>query len=191
MANRLNEALQSALTRQLRDQFPNQTPQLQLLDQAAFATIQKLIKAGILSANHNTARTLYRASAGDTSKDDKHLKRLIEARSHQAQGEHKRRMAKVLKDGGFPTEALAPMREAVEIALQALALWRGYNAKTPRDPEWIDSVLIQTNLLPPENLSLIAALRQNDREDRRPPDESRTNELLARVASLLESAKSN
>ena len=104
----------------------------------------------------------------------------------------------VLKEGGFSTEALAPMRDAVETALQALALWQGHNTETPPDPEWIDSALVQTNLLPLENLSQITALREDDREDQHPPDESRTKELLAqgddllaRAASLLESAIRN
>lgn len=73
-----------------------------------------------------------------------------------------------------------------------------HNAETPPDPKWIDSVLVQTNLLPLEHLSLITALREDDREDRRPPDESRTNKLLAqgeslliRAASLLEATKGN
>ncbi len=198
VTDRLDDALQSALSRQLNDRFPDRTPQLKLLDRDTFATIQQLIGAGILSANQDTARTLYRASTEDAPKDDEHLKRLKEARNHLARGEHKRRMAKVLNEGGFSTEALAPMRDAVETALQALALWRGHNAETPPDPEWIDSALVQTNLLTLENLSLITALREDDREDRRPPDESRMNELLAqgdgllaRASSLLESPKGN
>ena len=59
-------------------------------------------------------------------------------------------------------------------------------------------MLVQTNLLPFENLSLITDLREDDRKDRRPPDESRMKELLAqgngllaRAASLLESAIGN
>ncbi len=192
VANRIDGALQDTLTRQLKEQFPEQTPQLQLLDRDAFASIRQLIEAGVLSTNQDTARTLYRASAEDGAKDDEQVKRLQMARNHLAQSEHKRRMAKVLKEGGFSVEALAPMGEAVETALQALSLWRGHNAETPLDLEWIDSVLVQSNLLPPENLSLIAALR----EDQHPSDESRTNELLtqsdgllSQAASVLESAK--
>ena len=57
-------------------------------------------------------------------------------------------MAKVLTEGGFAAEALAPMREAVEVALQALNLWQGHDADTPPVLSLIDSVLVQTNLLP-------------------------------------------
>ena len=198
VADQLDNALQSDLAQHLRDQFPDQTPQLQLLDQATFATMQQLIESGVLSANKDTARTLYRTSDEGRRKDHENEKRLDEARNHLAKSEHKRRMAEVLKEGGFPREALIPMGEAVETALQALILWRGHNTKTLQDTEWIDSVLVQTNLLPPENLSLITALRAHDQKDSRPPDEIRVNELLAqsdellaRAVSILASAKGN
>ncbi len=134
VADRLDDALQSALSRQLNDQFPDQTPQLKLLDRDAFATIRQLIEAGILSTNQDTARTLYRATAENAPKDDEHLKRLKEACNHLARGEHKRRMAKVLKEGGFSTEALAPIRDAVETALQALALWQDQKSRNAAGP---------------------------------------------------------
>ena len=194
VAARLDDALQSTLTRQIKERFPGKTPQLKLLDRDTFAIIQQLIGAGVLSAHQDSARILYRASTDDGPKDDELLKRLNEARNQLAQSEHKRRMAKVLEEGGFAMEALAPMRDAVETALRALALWRGHNAETPPHPEWIDSALVKTNLLTPENLALIAVLR----EDQTPSDSSRTKELLAqgngllvRAASLLEAARSN
>jgi superfamily II DNA/RNA helicase len=192
VAERLDDALQSSLTRQLLELFPEQTPQLQLLDRDAFETIRQLIEAGVLNANQDTARTLYRAPATGSTKDDGHSRRLSEARDRLAQSEHKRRMAKVLTEGGFSTEALVPMREAVETALQALTLWRGHNAETPPDLGLIDSTLIQTNLLPAETSSLVARLR----EDQPARDEVQAGELLtqsdrllSQAASALESAK--
>ena len=186
VADQLDDTLQDDLARQLRDQFPNQTPQLQLLDQAAFAAIQQLIEAGVLSANQNTARILYRAPVEGRQKDHENLKRLNDARNHLAKSARTRRMAGVLKEGGFPMEALTPMGEAVETALQALALWQGHNAKTLRDSEWIDSVLVQTNLLSPENLTLITALRK----DQHPANEPRINELLTQGNKLLSQVSS-
>ncbi|MFQ5661493.1 MAG: SNF2-related protein [Gammaproteobacteria bacterium] len=191
VADRLDDALQSSLTRQLQEQFPGRTPQLKLLDRDTFATIRQLIDAGVLNANQDTARTLYRAPAADRPKDDGQSRRLSEARNRLAQGEHKRRMAKVLTEGGFSTEALVPMREAVETALQALTLWRNHNAETPPDLGLIDSTLIQTNLLPAETLSLVARLR----EGQPARDEVQTGKLLtqsdrliSQAASVLESA---
>jgi len=192
VADRLDDALHSALARQLQAQFPDQTPQLKLLDRAAFATIQQLIEAGILNANQDTARTLYRVPAADRPKDDAQSRRLTEARNRLAQGEYKRRMAKVLTEGGFCAEALAPMREAVETALHALTLWRGHNAETPPALGLIDSTLVRTNLLPTETLSLVACLRKDQPEW----DDAQANNLLtqsdrilSQAASVLESAQ--
>jgi hypothetical protein len=192
VANRLDDVLRNTLTRQLQEQFPDQTPQLQLLDREAFATIRQLIEAGVLNANQDTARTLYRAPATDRPKDDGQSRRLTEARNRLAQGEHKRRMAKVLADGGFAVEALNPIREAVETALQALTHWQGHDAEASPDLELIDSMLVQPNLLPEETLSLIPLLRDEQSE----MDEARagklltqSDSLLSRAASILESAQ--
>ena len=184
--------MQNTLARQVQEQFPDQTTQLKLLDRDAFATIQQLIEAGILNANQNTARTLYRAPATNRPKDDGQSRRLTEARERLAQGEHKRRMAKVLTEGGFSTEALVPMREAVETALQALTHWQGHNAETPPTLGLIDSTLVQPDLLPNETLPLISLLRDEQTE----LDEARacklltqSDSLLSRAASVLESAQ--
>jgi ERCC4-related helicase len=186
VADRLDDVLQSTLTRQLQEQFPDQTPQLQLLDRDAFATIQQLIEAGILNANQESVRTLYRAPATDRPKDDGQSRRLTEARDRLARGEHKRRMAKVLTAGGFPMEALVPMSEAVETALQALTHWQGHNAEALPDLGLIDSTLVQPNLLPNETLSLISLLRDEQSE----MDETRAGKLLTQSDSLLSQATS-
>ena len=184
VADRLDDALQSTLSKQLQEQFPDQPPQLQLLDREAFATIQQLIEAGVLNANQATARTLYRAPAAGRPRDDGRSRRLAEARDHLAQGEHKRRMAKVLTEGGFSTEALVPMREAVETALQALTHWQGHNAEVPPTLGLIDSTLVQAKLLPGETLSLVSRLR----EDQSAHDETQAGKLLTQGDSLLSQA---
>jgi hypothetical protein len=192
VADRLDDALQSTLTRQLQEQFPDQTPQLKLLDRDAYATIRQLIKAGILNASQETARTLYRTPAAEKPSNDKQSRRLTEARDHLAQGEHKWRMAKVLREGGFEAEALVPMREAVEKALQALTHWQGHNAGTPPDPGLIDSALIQTNLLPAETLSLVTCLREEQSARAEGQTDillTQSDSLFLQTASILESAQ--
>ena len=101
-------------------------------------------------------------------------------------------MAKVLTEGGFAAEALAPMREAVEVAMQALNLWQGHDADSPPALSLIDSVLVQTNLLPAETLSLVARLR----EDQPATDDvqavdllTQSDRLLSEAAALLRSAQ--
>jgi hypothetical protein len=186
VADRLNDTLQSALARQLQEQFPDQTPQLKVLDRDTFETIQQLVKTGILNASQASARTLYRVPTADRPEDDGQSRRLAGALEHLARGEHKRRMAKVLADGGFTVEALAPMREAVEISLQALIEWQGHNCGTPPDLKLIDSVLVKTNLLPAENLSHIARLRDEQSEW----DEVHAGEFIRQSESIFSQAAS-
>ncbi len=107
VTERMDEAMQEALNYQISQQFPDQTPQLKLLDKEAYATIQQLIKAGILSANSDNARTLYQASETGKPKASALSKRLSEARKHLTQSEHKQKMATVLANGGFAIEAIS------------------------------------------------------------------------------------
>ena len=186
VADRPDDTLRSALARQLQEQFPDQTPQLNVLDRDTFETIQQLVKAGVLNASQASARTLYRAPTADNPEDDGQSRRLAEALDHLVQGEHKRRMAKVLMDGGFTVEALVPMREAVEISLQALTRWQGHDIVTPPDLSLIDSVLVKTNLLPPENLSRIARLRDEQSEW----DEAHAGKLILQGENLFSQAAS-
>jgi superfamily II DNA/RNA helicase len=191
VTDQMDDALQNDLTRQLQQRFPDHPPELKALDRNTFATIQALVEAGILHASQNAARTLYRASAVNRPDDDGRSLRLSEAREHLARGERKRRMTKVLVEGGFIVEALAPMREAVDIALAALILWQGHGAETPPEAELIDSVLVQTKLLPAKTLSYITRLRDEQID----LDETQTGKLLtqgefifSRAASILDPA---
>jgi hypothetical protein len=191
VADQLDATLLSDLTRQLQEQFPDQPPQLKTLDRDTFATIQALVEAGVLNASQDDVRTLYRAPTANQPNDDGRSSRLPEARKHLVRGERKQRMAKLLAQGGFIVEALAPMREAVDIALLALTLWRGHNAETPPDPDLIDSMLVQTKLLPAETLAYITRLRDEQIE----LDETHAAKLLAqsevifsRAVSILGSA---
>jgi len=191
VADRVDDALQSTLARQLQARFPDRTPQLQVVDRDAYATIRQLIEAGVLQANPDTARTLYRAPAADRPTDDGQSRRLTEARDRLAEGERRQRMAQVLGAGGFATEALAPLREAVETAVQALALWQGHEAETPPALGLIDSALVQKKLLPAETLALVARLR----EELPAVDEAvagtlltQGERLLSRAAAVLASA---
>ena len=186
VANRMDNELQSALGRQLKARFPEETPQLQLLDRGTFKTIQQLIEAGVLHANAAAVKRLYRNPAMDAPKDDVRTRWLAEALTHLAQCNHRQRMAKVLSDGGFSVEALVPMHEAVEAALKALCLWRGHNTGTPPALGLIDSVLVQTNLLPAETLSLVARLREEQAE----ADEAQATRLLAQSDQLVFQAAS-
>jgi hypothetical protein len=192
VAERPDEALQRALLRHVQERFPDRRPHVKLLDRETFATIQELIEAGVLNVNRDSARTVYRAPAGEKPTDDGQSIRLAEAHDRLSQSEHKRRMAKVLTEGGFSTEALVPMHEAVETALQALTHWRGHDAGTLPTLGLIDSILVKTKLLPAETLSLVASLRENETKGDKAQASlllTQGERLLAQAAAVLASAK--
>ncbi|MDT8397076.1 MAG: DEAD/DEAH box helicase [Pseudomonadales bacterium] len=181
-------ALRSDFEQYFAEQFPGTAPRLQLLDRSAFAAIEQLIEAGILRRNATASKTLYRAPAGDGSKDEERVKRLAEARARLAGVEHKRRMAAVLAEGGFPREALTPLAEAVEGALEALLLWRGHASDPPPSAAIIDARLVKTGLLPAETPALLESLRR-DHSDRDEAEAGRQlkqgNGVIERVVSIL------
>ena len=181
-----NDNLYSDLERQLNNEFPKQTPQLKLLDRNAYSAIQELIAAGFLNINQESTRTLHRATVTDRPENDARAKRLTKALEHLAQSEHKRRMAQVLSQGEFSLEAIVPMREAVETALQALLLWQGQEIETPPALGVIEKRLVQENLLSAESLSLIALLREKQAER----EETNLGQLLEQSESLLVHANS-
>ncbi|MES9879775.1 MAG: DEAD/DEAH box helicase [Sedimenticola sp.] len=181
VTERMDEAMQEALNYQISQQFPDQTPQLKLLDKEAYATIQQLIKAGILSANSDNARTLYQASETGKPKASALSKRLSEARKHLTQSEHKQKMATVLANGGFAIEAIRPMSEAVETALHSLLIWQGHSADTETTTASIDSLLVEPKLLPAETLQLLSHLR----EDQPITDEKQAIQLLSQCDDLM------
>ena len=185
VAEPLHDKLRDALAVQLKQQFPDQTPELQTLDKAAFDTIEKLIEAGILNTGCKAIQVLYQAS--DEPVDNGSSLRLSKAREHLLSGAHKQRMASVLGDGGFSVEALVPMCDAVEIALQALMLWQeDYTGETPVDLASIDLKLIKTNLLPDETLPMITALREHPLVK----EETRATELLVQSKQIFMQASS-
>lgn len=184
VADRVDDHLHNALTQQLSQHLPGQTPQLELIDRTTYQTIQRLIEAGVLNANEGRVKNLHRTPALDTPQDDGRTKRAAKAREHLTGNKRKQRLANVLAEGGFATEALTPMREAVETTLQALATWLDLKREAPLPINLIDAELVKGGLLPTETLSLVISLR----DDQLDTDEKQAAELLSQGESLIEQA---
>lgn len=108
----------------LRRRFDGEPPVLELLDPAAFETLERLVESGVLSFPAKGRRVLHAAAPKPESGLER-TRRLAAARATFAQAERKLRMATLLAGGGFPIEALPALREAVETALQARAKLEG------------------------------------------------------------------
>jgi superfamily II DNA or RNA helicase len=164
VADQPDPAMRQSVERRIADQFPGQPLRLEVLDRATFETIQRLLAAGVLRAPADEVRTLHRSPslAGEAAAaGTERLKaaRLEAARRRFAQAQHKQRMATVLADGGFAVEALAPLTEAVEIALQSLAGALG-EAEAEKIPlGLVESRLAGEGLVPADTPALVARLR--------------------------------
>jgi hypothetical protein len=99
-------------------------------------------------------------------------------------------MARLLVDGGFASEALSPLRDALDAALSALLLWQGHESEASPDLEQIETQLVQHGLIPREDLDLLTWLRECGST----PDETeaaaraaRSNDLFTRITVRFES----
>ena len=185
VVDRLDDDLRELAEGQLEALYPEQTPRLQILDQAGYAAVQQLLEAGLLSINQEGVRRLYQP--GEEPKDEQGPRRQAEARELLGEGDHQRRMARLLCDGGFRLEALPPLRDALEIGLRALALWRGEPAEAPLELGRISSQLVGDGLLPAGTVPLITRLRDPSSWSAEQAQQlfEQGDELLERAASLL------
>ncbi len=161
VADRLDDTLNASLREAVVEHFPAPTPRMELLDRATFETLQRLIEAGILSAGPNAVHSLHRSPALASQRAGRDERRLLDARKLFAQAERKQRMARVLADGGFTVEAISPLKEGVETALQSLVHLLGEAHGEPIPLGLIESRLVNENLLPAETVSLVTRLRAN------------------------------
>lgn len=104
-------------------------PHLELLDQATFEAIERLVEAGVVQLAPAGRRLLHRSPALTDPQAVDRQRRLLRARQSFDRGEHKQRMATLLAEGGFPVEALPPLAEAVQAALLCLAHLAGVAAE--------------------------------------------------------------
>ncbi|GBE47422.1 ATP-dependent helicase HepA [bacterium BMS3Bbin12] len=159
VADRPDPALRRSVEQRLTEYFPGQPHRLEILDRDTFETIQRLLAAGILSVPADGVRTLHRSpslAGEDAAADRKHLEA---ARRRFAQAQRKQRMAAVLADGGFTVEALVPLAEAVEIALQSLAGTLGESGTGKIPIGFVASRLTDEGLVPGDAPALVARLR--------------------------------
>ena len=114
------DAIAAALHRSFGEAAP--PPAVEVLDRAAFAAIERLLAAGLLAHTAAGRRLLHRAASLEGRSGEERRRRLEQARELLEQARRKVHMAAVLAGGGFPLEALAPLREGIEIGLRAMVL---------------------------------------------------------------------
>jgi superfamily II DNA/RNA helicase len=173
--------LEHDLDQQIKANFPAQTPQLELIDRNTYATIQRLIKAGVLSMGAAPAQTLHSTEKPAVNPDVERKKQLIEAQKRIAATERQQRMATLLAEGGFIVEALAPLKEGIEAVLHALAFLYHENSNAPVPDRFIETTLLRDAWLTADAVKLVACLRA----DKGDMAEDAASDLLRRGHDLF------
>jgi hypothetical protein len=99
-------------------------------------------------------------------------------------------MGRVLADGGFPVEALAPVREAVELCVRALAVQAGNDA-AGQSPDPLPAAAIHKELVGADRLDAadaaqISTLRELSGGDGGGIDEATARRLIDAAQKFLE-----
>lgn len=159
--------------RLLRDAFAGATPpSLEVLDRNTFETVQRLLKAGVLQLNSQTV-VLHRNSAAGEAQTAERDRRRQEAQKIMDQALRKARMSVVLKDGGFETESLPSLCEAVELSLKAALTLEGRAAASEPVPlSDVENLLVANGLAPDDVAGPLARLREVSRASGAPPPAS-------------------
>ena len=191
VADKPDEGLRSSLQTNLQTAFPEATPDLELLDRATYETMQRLIAAGVVSPGNNTAQTLHQSPSFEPRRTGPDEQRLAQVRQILQAGKRQQRMAQVLRDGGFPVEALMPLREAVESALRALAELEGQGSDEAIPLDWMQPNLVATGLLSEAAVAVVAQLRSDGEmpgEDRARTLAEEADALVAEAAKAIDNA---
>jgi hypothetical protein len=160
---------------------------LEFIDQKTFESIQHLKEAGLITTT-GEERILHSTGA-EKSRDTDRLEKqrqLEEARTIFAGAERSRKMANVLKDGGFPQEALSAFLEAMEIGLQAAACLSGIHEEGAVPMEILRTRISELGILDREDIDLVGRLRSTSENRRTEEEATETLESAQQIVHAIE-----
>jgi hypothetical protein len=137
---------------------------VEVIDPRTLETIERLASLGIVRLPAQEGADLHRGPGLPRRDRSPEAQRLERARQLAAEAERKARMARVLVRGGFASEALAPLREGVELAMRALAVLCGEQAASEKTEAVAAAVtqgcVVAAGLLEPADVKWVSSLRE-------------------------------
>jgi hypothetical protein len=137
---------------------------VEVLDRVTYETIQRLEKLGWVKLASGAEAELHRSAGLKRPGPSPEERRRNRATELAGEAGKKLRMGRLLAEGGFPSEALAPVRDAVELALRALAVLCGIEAagasSDPVAAAVLHGELVGSGLLSVEDAARASALRE-------------------------------
>lgn len=173
------------LEQRITQNYPDGSPQLEMIDRATFDILQRLAAAGIIRFVQPEKDRSNPATIDKQARQRQRREGLVKKYLESAQ--EKQRMSKLLADGGFFKEALAPINDALNQAMAAAVAKIGDDAD---DPISIGRVgqLQSDYKLPAETVSTVAMLRhESDQLSAAEATKSiaSANEIIAKLQQAL------
>jgi hypothetical protein len=100
-------------------------PEIEVLDHATYATIDRLVAAGLVRMTNEGRHELVRSPRLAAAAADRGTERMRECTEILSGAERKMRMAQHLLQGGFTEEATPALNECLELAARARAVMTG------------------------------------------------------------------
>ena len=162
-----------------------ETVDVEVLDGAVWAAMQRFAASGLLQFTHQS-RVIHRVTGpGDPTPDagaaDIGAPKQGRGGERAAEAHRMLRKAKLLASGGFPEEVPALLAGALRKAAARLAERSGDDAGTPTAPDADIRRLVEEGALPPGVLAILEA----DRADAAPPATDDVNGMVAAVEEVL------
>lgn len=155
-------ALDEAIGHRVSQHFSEEPPQLEVIDRATYETLQRLVAAGVIRFTQPRDGVSAQPQVDEDKEARKKRQQQACITKHLKVAQEKQRMSRLLADGGFVSEALQPMRMALDEALMAAAVKSGDGV----DDKGLDKLSInrigqlQSDLkLPMDTVSTVAMLR--------------------------------
>ncbi len=137
---------------------------VEVLDKQTYESIQRLSRIGMVTLAGESTKEIHRSPALKHSCPSPEENRRKRAGELSSEADKKLRMGHVLAEGGFLCEAIVPVRDAVELAIRALAVFSGNDkAGTCTDPlpvHTIYSQIIPKGLIEEKDVAQISILRE-------------------------------
>ena len=181
VVDRLDSTLVSELDETFKMHFGQAQGHLEVLDQATFETLQRLARSGIIQFTQGPTGSDHDSKDADSKAALEKQRNEARRRKRLQAAKEKLRMSQLLADGGFINEALAPISDALDNSLAALAGKIGIEIDEPPSIGQIGSLQAACNLAA-ETIPTIAILRH----ERNGLSEQAARNLLASASGIVD-----
>jgi len=192
VVDRQPEEVAGVITRLHRDAYEGKPAGcVEVLDKRTYETIQRLATHGLVNIAGQQNQEMHRSPALKRPGPTPEQMQRKRATQLAADAEKKLKMSQVLAQGGFPAEALGPIRDSVELSVRALFVLAGDQdagkATEPLPARRIHGELVSCGWLDAADASQVSSLREMA-SDGEGIDDATAQRLVEAGASIVRKA---